>query len=94
MADTKPVASRSELTANAGERTIRSYEEALTATPEPPTPTQEEADAIKEGTYESPEVPPEGETAEAAAARKKREEERRQRREAKAASDQASYQTR
>ena len=93
MPEKKPVVSRSEETLNAGERTIRSYEEALNATPEPPMPSQEEADAIKEGTYEHEVEPiPEGETQEQ---RQQREEQKRQRREAKAQSDQqAGYQTR
>jgi hypothetical protein len=91
MAETKPIRT-TEVTANAGERTIRTYEEALSEPPLPPTPTQEEADAIKEGTYGEEAPPPEGETQEQ---RQKREEDKRQRREAKPAADQqAGYQTR
>ena len=96
MAETKPITTRNvEPTVNAGDRVIRTYEEALSEPPPPPAPTQEEADAIKEGTYgeggEEP-PPPEGETQEQ---RQQREEQKRQRREAKAQSDQqAGYQTR
>ena len=100
MAETKPIR-MTEVTANAGERTIRTYEEALSEPPPPPTPTQEEADAIKEGTYGEEEIEPvEGETQEQRKQRReeqrqKRQEEQRQQREAKAQADQqAGYQTR
>jgi hypothetical protein len=67
----------------------RTYEEALNAPIEPPTPTQAELDAMKTG--EEIEPAPEGETHEQ---RKKREEDARKKREAKAASDQPEYKTR
>jgi hypothetical protein len=65
------------------------YEERLETltNPEPPSPTQEEADAMKTGTYQQ-DVAPEGETAEAKEAREKRQ------RDMKPAAPRAEYTTR
>lgn len=87
MAETKPITTKDADKAAAdraarGERELRTVEQTINEPLPPPTPTQEEADAIISGEpLEEP--PPEGETE---AARKKRE--------AKAASDQAEYKTR
>ena len=93
MAETKAIPG-SEASLNAGERTIRTYEEALNAEAPPPMPSQEEADAIKEGTYEGggDPPPPEGDTQEA---KRKREEAARKQREASAqAGTEGTYKTR
>jgi hypothetical protein len=80
MAETKPVATTDKPVRDA--RELRTIEQTINEPLPPPTPTQEELDAIMLG--EAIEPPPEGETE---AARKKRE--------AKAADDKAAgYKTR
>jgi hypothetical protein len=91
MAETKPTTTETkpapaeELPAEREKREKaereKAHAERLTAPMEPPTPTQAEADAINEGTYQAPIVP--GATA-------KRERER----EAKPAGESAGYKTR
>ena len=80
MAETKPIATTDKPLRDA--RELRTVEQTINDPLPPPTPTQEELDAIMLG--EPIEPAPEGETVEA---KKKREEDARKRREAKAASD-------
>jgi hypothetical protein len=91
MAETKPVATTDKPVRDA--RELRTIEQTISEPLPPPTPTQEELDAIMLGEPLEPEPPPpEGETQEQ---RHRREEDKRKQREAKAAADkQAGYQTR
>jgi hypothetical protein len=96
MAETKPIATTDKPVRDA--RELRTVEQTINEPLPPPTPTQEELDAMMLGEYvpdDIEEPAPEAETADARERRQKREEDKRQRREAKAQADQqAGYQTR
>jgi len=81
------------------EQTDKEIAERVSSPPEQPTPTQEEADAFKEGAAEAAEPPPEapaGETAQHRREReqKEREEKERQQRDVKPEQGRSGYQTR
>ena len=91
-----PEADRKDQERAQKEQTDKEIAERVASPPEQPTPTQEEADAFKEGAAEAPaEPPPEaarhGETAHQ---RREREEKERQQRDVKPEQGRSGYQTR
>ncbi len=78
------------------EQTDKEIAERLSSPPEQPTPTQEEADKLKEGAAITPDAPPEGQAraGETEQQRREREARERQQRDVKPDSSPSGYQTR
>jgi len=90
-----PEADRKDQERALKEQTDKEIAERVASPPEQPTPTQEEADAFKEGAAEPPvEPPPEARHGETAHQRREREEKERQQRDVKPEQGRSGYQTR